>query len=214
MKKIGYFLLCFFPLISYADDTVFHNGIHFTEINHVAPVTNTGKIEVVEVFWYACQHCFRFEPHVTQWKTALADDVVFQRIPGVLSKHWVLLAKVFYAATILGVEEKMTPIIFHHIHKKKAPLNKIKQVEALFVANGVTSEDFNRAIKSFAVNTKVGQAKSLNKRYGLSGVPTIIVDGRYRVDSGSIGSFEKVIEITRFLVNMTREARLKKTASK
>jgi len=209
MKKFLSLLLLLFPLIGFADDAEFYDGIHYTEINPVAPLTNTGKIEVVEVFWYACPHCFRFEPHVTKWKATLADDVVFERIPGVLSKHWILLAKVFYAANILGVEEKMTPIIFNNIHQHNARMNKIKDAEALFVANGVSAEDFNQAIKSFAVNTKVGQAKSLNKRYGLSGVPTIIVDGRYRVDSGAIGSFEKVIEITDFLVNMVRESRLK-----
>ena len=210
MKKIGYFLLFFFPLISYADDSTFYDGIHYTEINHVAPLTDTGKIEVVEVFWYACPHCFKFEPYVNKWKKTLPDDVVFERVPGVLSKRWVLLAKVFYAANILGVEEKMTPLIFKNIHQSKARMNRMKEAETLFVANGISATDFNKAIKSFAVNTKVGQAKSLNKRYGLSGVPTIIVDGRYRIDSGAIGSFDKVIEITNYLVNMVREARLKK----
>ena len=208
MKNILIAIVMLFPLVSCAaDDATFYDGIHFTEINAVSPLTNTGKIEVVEVFWYGCPHCFSFEPKISEWLTKKADDVEFVRVPAVLAKNWETLAKVYYAAQAIGVEEKMHPILFRHIHKLNNKIHTIDQAEPLFVANGIEVEEFRKKIRSFSVNTKIGQAKALGKRYGIKGVPTVIVDGRYRIDSGDIGSFDKVLEITNFLINQVRQER-------
>ncbi|MBT5231491.1 MAG: thiol:disulfide interchange protein DsbA/DsbL [Methylococcales bacterium] len=206
MKKLLLIWLCFLPLVSHAE-IEYYEDIHFTEITPVTPVTNTGKIEVIEVFWYACSHCFSFEKYIQAWLKTKADDVEYTRVPGVLSKRWILLAKVYYAARDLGVEEKLTPMLFNHIHLLNNKVNSVAAAEKVFVANGVAAKDFRKAIKSFSVNTKIGQAKSLNKKYGIKGVPALIIDGRYRIDSGSIGSFEKVIDIANFLIKKARTER-------
>lgn len=207
MKKLLLLIVCFLPLFAEAEVEYFGGGVNYTEITPVTPVTNTGKIEVVEVFWYACPHCFAFEPSVHKWLESKPDDVEYVRVPGVLSSRWVLLAKAYYAAQELGVEQKMTPIIFNHIHVLNNHLDKQEDVEVLFEANGVAKVDFQKAFRSFSVNTKIGQAKSLNREYGITGVPAIIVDGRYRIDTGSVGSFEKVIDITNFLLKKVRDER-------
>ena len=212
MNKLLFAIAMLFPLVSCAEnDSTFYDGIHYTEINQVSPLTNTGKIEVVEVFWYRCPHCYNFEPKIEKWLETKPDDVEFVQVPGVLARNWTALAKVYYAAQALGVEEKMHPIIFRHIHKLHNKINTVSQAEPLFVANGVSVDDFRKKIRSFSVNTKVGQAKALGRKYGIKGVPTVIVDGKYRIDSGDIGSFDKVIDITNFLIKQIRQERAEKS---
>ena len=62
-----------------------------------------GKIEVVEIFWYGCPHCYDFEPHINSWVANLPEDVEFRRMPGIFSKSWVAHARAYYAAEKLGV---------------------------------------------------------------------------------------------------------------
>jgi protein dithiol oxidoreductase (disulfide-forming) len=210
MKKfiLLFILISAFPVISIAEYT---EGKHYHVIQQVAPISNSGKIEVVEMFWYGCPHCFKFEPHVQKWLKTKADDVEFIRVPAVLSKLWKRLARVYYTGEVLGVTEKVHVSIFNDVHKKDARKYKVEDAAPLFEAHGIEKEEFLKKTRSFAVNTKIGQAQSLAIRYAIKGVPAVIVDGRYRINSGRDNSFEQVIKITDFLIEKIRQERLSQT---
>jgi thiol:disulfide interchange protein DsbA len=59
----------------------------YVELANPVPVAVPGKIEVVELFWYGCPHCYAFEPS-DQSLGQLPSDVNFVRIPAMFGGPW------------------------------------------------------------------------------------------------------------------------------
>lgn len=179
-------------------------GIEYKRVTPALPTITKDKIEVVELFWYGCPHCYRFEPYLKRWLATKPDNVVFYRIHAVFNPVWEGHARIFYTAKSLGLidegKDDFHEVIFEEIHKKKNNLRRKKDIQALFMRFGVSKEDFNDTYNSFAVNTKVNRAKSLSKRYQLDGVPTIIINGKYRTDGPMAGGRKKMIKLMDFLI--------------
>ena len=179
------------------------------EYKRIVPAQQTqapaGKVEVVELFWYGCSHCYRFEPSLQKWLKNKPDDVVFRRIPAQLNKSWVIHAQAFYTAQALGVIDKMHEKLFDAIHKDRRKLNTVDAIAALFVENGISREKFDKAFNSFGVKTKMANARGMEQRYGAHSVPTIIVNGKYRSDATMAGGSHKdLINVVNFLINKER----------
>jgi len=170
------------------------------------PTSSVDTIEVVELFWYGCPHCYRLEPYVTKWVASKPDDVDFVLMPAIIGPPWELLAKAFYTAEFLGVFDKVHIALFEAIHNDKKKFNNEAAVQALFVAQGVSEEDFRNTFNSFAVAVKVNNAKLMTKRYAITGVPTIIVNGKYNTSGTLAGSNENIIKVVDYLVNQERQA--------
>ena len=179
------------------------------EYKRIVPAQQTqapaGKVEVVELFWYGCSHCYRFEPSLQKWLKNKPDDVVFRRIPAQLNKSWVIHAQAFYTAQALGVIDKVHEKLFDAIHKDRRKLNTVDAIAALFVENGISREKFDKAFNSFGVKTKMANARGMEQRYGAHSVPTIIVNGKYRSDATMAGGSHKdLINVVNFLINKER----------
>jgi thiol:disulfide interchange protein DsbA len=172
------------------------------------PTQNPDKIEVIEFFWYGCPHCYDFEPILESWVKKLPANVEFIRIPAAFSDLWAKHAKAFYVAQALGVGDKVHADFFDTLQNKRQKLETEEQLAAFFTAHGVKEADFHEAYNSFLVDTKVRQAAVTPARYGVTGVPVLIVNGKYRVDGKSAGSHEKMIEVTNQLIK--KEAAAKK----
>jgi len=191
-------------LISNVATASIDEGIEYKLVLPAQPTITTKKVEVVELFWYGCPHCYQLEPHMKDWLAKKPDNVVFYRIPAVFNLAWGLHARAFYTAKSLGlfegVKSDFHEAFFVEIHKNKKRLNNQKSIEAFFARFGVSSEDFNNTFFSFAVNTKVNRAVVLSKRYQTEGVPSIIVNGKYRTD-GPMGNGHKgMLKIVDFLI--------------
>lgn len=179
----------------------FDEGIEYQRLKNPVSTSDPAKIEVVELFWYGCPHCFHFEPDLKSWLEKKSDNVVFVRVPAVFNKRWAFHAKVYYTAEVLGVLDKMHPIIFEDIHVKHKKLASVNEVRALFVANGVSEQDFNNAFNSFAVDAKLRRATDLSKRYGISGVPALVINGKYVTDGPMANGRQGMLKITDYLIN-------------
>ncbi|MDH5445162.1 MAG: thiol:disulfide interchange protein DsbA/DsbL [Gammaproteobacteria bacterium] len=156
-------------------------GVSYERINPPVAKSTSGKtIEVVEMFWYGCPHCFQFEPKLHKWLKKKPANVKFVRVPATFRPLWKLHARAFYAAEVLGVSDKMHKQIFDTYHLKRDRLDTKEKLRALFVKNGVKASDFDDVFHSFAVETKLARADDLTRRYGISGVPSMIVNGKYR----------------------------------
>ena len=179
-------------------------GIEYKRVSPAQPTITKNKIEVVELFWYGCPHCFHFEPELKAWLAKKPDNVVFYRIPAIFNASWALHARAFYTAKSLGFFDggkiAFHDAFFDEIHKNKKRLNNKNDIQSFFAKFGVSTEDFNNTFDSFAVNTKVSRAAALSKRYQVEGVPTLIVNGKYRTDGPLAGGRKGMIKVLDFLI--------------
>ena len=195
------------PVACSAQPETYVEGEHYKEVRNVEQ-SEGADIRVTEVFWYGCPHCFRFEPHVREWKADLPEDVVFERLPTAVGRAaGRLQVKAFYAASVLDVQEEVHSAIFDAVHNKRRQLASEEALAGIFEAAGVSREEFEKAFNGFTVESRTRQSEKRVSDFGISSVPTVIVDGRWQVGAGSAGSFEEMIAIVDFLVAKARSAR-------
>ncbi len=178
----------------------YEEGVDYEVLAKAQPAPTDGKVQVIEFFSYACPHCYRFEPYIEQWLKSKPDNVEFVHVPAVFSKNWEALATLYYAAEVLGVQEKMHPLIFNAMHGKGKKARSFDDLKALFEANGVSGEKLEQAINSFSVAAKTRRAKSMTQSYGIKSVPNIVVQGKYRTNSTLAHGHENVFKVVDFLI--------------
>ncbi|MFQ5642896.1 MAG: thiol:disulfide interchange protein DsbA/DsbL [Thiogranum sp.] len=205
MKKV--FALSFLLLLSPFVYAEFSEGIEYQVLANPQPTVDEGKIEVLELFWYGCPHCYQLEPELRAWLENKPDDVVFVRLPAVLGPSWELHARAFYTAQLLGVLDKVHQPIFERMHKDRKPVRNVDDVKKIFMEQGVSGQDFDNTYNSFAVITKTNRAKQAARLYGVQGVPALVVDGKYRTTAKLAGGNRKMLDVVDFLVKKEREAR-------
>ncbi len=191
----------------YAGKT-FKQDIHYKKLERrVKPQAPSNKIEVVEMFWYGCPHCFKLEPSVKKWRKTIPQDVLFTSIPAAFNERWAIHARAFFAAESLGLHDATHEVLFKALHEQGRRLNTEDALVRFFASEGIDGDKFRKTMRSREVKAKVNMAKSLGKRYGLTGVPSLIVDGQYRVLLDHIKSYGELFEIVDFLVNKVRKDR-------
>lgn len=167
----------------------------YKELATAQPTSTGDKIEVLEVFWYGCPHCYHFEPYVEKWLKEKAEYIEFVRMPGILGKNWLPHARAFYAAEKLSVLEKIHEPLFDAINKDKRKILDEKSLRVFFSEHGVSGKDFDQAYRSKEVEDKVRAAFTAGQSYELTGVPTIVINGKYTTSASMAGSFEKIIDV-------------------
>jgi len=201
-------VLCGLFLIAGSAQAIdYKENIQYQKVVPAQPITTGNKIEVVEMFWYGCPHCNHLEPYVNRWLKKKAKDVELVRIPAIFRPSWELHARAFYTAQILGVLDKTHDAMFDAIHKLRKPMNNEKEIMDFFAEHGVKNADFKRVFHSFAVEAKVRRARDMSQRYGIDGVPTLIVDGKYRTNAELAGNSANIFKVVDFLVDQERKAR-------
>lgn len=184
-------------------------GVHYFPVDPPQPTSSGDKVEVVEVFSYACIHCAHFEPHVQAWKQKKPAEAAFVYLPAVFNASWETMARAYYAGEVLGIAEKAHQDLFDGIHVRRDVRN-LEDIAKIYAKYGKTEQQFLDATKSFAVEMKINRAKQMVPRYGVDGTPTVIVAGKYRVTGGSAGGMEKIFDVVNFLV--AKEAAAAKAA--
>ncbi len=186
------------PILSLAED--FKEGIHYERVLPAQPTSTGDKVEVVEMFWYGCPHCNALEPYVERWLARKPAAAEFVRIPAVFNPSWEIAARAYYTAEVLGVLDKTHKAMFDAIHGQKRNLNTEAEIMAFFTEHGVNNADFTRVFHSFAVEAKVRRATDLSQRYGIRGVPALIVNGKYRTSGQLAGNSANIFKVVNYLV--------------
>jgi thiol:disulfide interchange protein DsbA len=164
---------------------------------NVAP----GKVEVVEVFWYGCPHCYALDPYLESWRKNKPSYVEFTRIPVMWGAVHRAHAKLFYTLEALGKLDELHGKVFAEIHENHNPLYgntdaETQKMQVAFAkANGISESDFLKAYNSFGVQTNLQKADDLGRRYKIEGVPTVVIDGKYETDVGMAGSQANLIQL-------------------
>ncbi len=164
--------------------------------------TDAQGVEVVELFWYGCPHCYRLEPYIERWIEHKPDNVAYVRIPAIFPNRpaWENHARAFYAAEALGVVDTIHRPLFDAIHALRRRIDDEDSLAAFFAEQGVDEATFRKAYRSFAVDGKVRRAKDLTRRYGIDGVPALVVDGRFRTGPALAGTYARTMPIVDALV--------------
>ena len=192
------------PLIASAQPDKYVAGKNYMLLDNPVRTRDSSKIEVVEVFWYGCIHCYHFEPLIRQWKKRQADDVDFWQSPAIWNKPMELHARAFYTAKALGVLDKLHEPLFTALLVDRKRLVNTGEVEDLFADYGVERSDFQKEVKSFSVNSQVRQADARARSYKISGTPEVIVNGKYRVTAGLAGGQPQMLDVIDFLIDKER----------
>lgn len=181
-------------------------GRQYTELSSPVPVSQPGKIEVVELFWYGCPHCYQFEPTLNPWVKKLPGDVNFVRVPAMFGGLWDVHGQLFITLESMGVEKKVHDAVFEAIHKEKRKLATPEEMAEFLAAHGVDKSKFLSTFNSFAVKGQMAKAKKLAMSYQITGVPVLIVNGKYRFDISSSGGETQALDVANFLIQKERTA--------
>jgi thiol:disulfide interchange protein DsbA len=188
-----------------AQPSLYVEGTHYEIIANPVRTADPNKIEISEIFWYGCPHCYAFEPLITSWEEKLPSDVAFVRSPGMWNQTMEIHAQIYYAAEALGVTGKIHDVAFNEIHQRRNYLQTEDAIKDMFVSQGVAPADFDKAWKSFSVSSAVKRANTRMRDYGVRGVPSIVVNGKYLVSvGGAVPTQTDMLKIVDFLVQKER----------
>ena len=182
-------------------------GVTYKTLKPAVP-TNVapGKVEVVEVFWYACGHCYLLEPKLEAWeKKGKPANVELIRMPAVWNEVLKTHARLFYTIEILGRPE-LNNEAFREINVRGNRLDTPEKIESFFTSRGVSKADFQKAFSGFAVESKLARAIDLNKRYRITSTPTVVVNGKYVTDASMAGGEDKLFQVINALAAREKPA--------
>lgn len=181
-------------------------GQNYFVIDPAQPTASGDRIEVLEVFSYACSHCANFQPEAERLKASLPKYAAFDSMPAIFNAQWEPYARAYYTAQSLGVLDKTHQALFDALHRDHQPLRSIEDLAGFYAAHGVDRAKFLAAAGSFEVESKLQRAKELVRNYGVDGTPSIVVNGKYRATAASAGNPAKLAELVGFLVEKEHAA--------
>ncbi len=180
----------------------FEEGKHYVEIfPEMQTDAEPGKVEVVELMWLGCPHCYSLEPMMLEYKKNHPKYVEFKQVPAMLNPSWAADANTFYIAELLDPkgEKDLVTRIFQAIHDQKRRLRNPDAVNRFFVQQGFTEDQVNNVKNSMAFQAKLKRAQEISATSQAQSVPTVIVNGKYRTSPYMAGGNDKVMEVLRFL---------------
>jgi len=202
-------LLLLVPMVAavHGQPTRYTPGTHYTELDNPVRTADPDKVEVLEVFWYGCNHCFRFQPLIDDWHANVADDVHFERFPAIWNGLMQVHAQAYYTALSLDVVDQVHEQIFNAINLRGNRLMNENQLAALFSENGVDEDEFREAFNSFSVRTQVNRTERLMSEYQIRSTPNMVVNGKYLISTNqAVSTQQEMLEVVNFLVEQERAA--------
>ena len=183
----------------------------YTTLANALLVENPAKIEIAELFWYGCIHCYNLEPALEAWLPKLPPDAYFRRIPAVFNDRWAHDAAVYYAFEALAVLDKLHRPFFDAIHKDHLKTDSPAALNEWLARNGVDVKKFEAAMKSFGVQSKVKRATQITVGSRIDGTPSLMVHGRYTISTeqgrsrdGMLASADRLIAVVRKTLATTK----------
>lgn len=208
LKKIGMVMVALLmPVLAWAQTGAkFQDGVHYATLQYPVKTADAARIEVVEAFGYPCPHCNSFEPLIQTWEKKISQDVNFVRLPVVFGRSWEPLARAYYSSELLNSIEKTHVPTFTALHIERKRFRGKHDIAEFYGNLGVDAAKFSKMYDSFAVNMKLRQGDSKLRGYQITGVPAMVVNGKYRVTAQMAGSHKKMLEVVNFLVEKERNA--------
>lgn len=191
-------------------------GKEFDKTAQAIPTDTPTKIEVVELFWYGCSHCYQMDPILHSWVKKLPADVTFKRVPGLPNPSWAPMAKTYFALEDLKLSEKLHTPLFEAIHKQKAlnPTDEKASIDWVTRQSGLDKAKVEAAFNSFSMNTRLKKAEQYFRATGATGVPSIVIDGQYITSSTMSGGNEQALKTADYIIANLRADKAKAAGKK
>jgi len=198
-----------------AQQETWEAGKHYFPVEPPQATQTGDRIEVLEVFSYACPACNAFQPFVNKIRAGLPKNAEMRYLPAAFraDEDWPAFQRAFFAADAMGLVDKTHDAMFDAVwkegslkindpvtHRLVSPMPTIEDIGKFYAKYGVTAEDFVGTANSFAVNAKMKRADAQIKAYGVDSTPTIIVNGKWRMTGASAGGMDKVPALVSYLV--------------
>lgn len=202
------FIVSFVGAPVWAQEDKYKEGVNYEVLKQPQPVQTGDKIEVLEMFWYRCPHCYNLEPYVHRWLESKPDNAEYVAYPAILGQSWVFHARAFFTFEALGALDKLHASFFDAIHKEKRKFGGAEDLADWAAGQGQDKQAVLDAFKSFAVDTKTRHAGLLSGKYLVTGVPAIIVDGKYKTSARLAGGNAELFELVNYLVEKSQGERV------
>ena len=199
-KFIAVMALVSLPVFAWAAD--YQAGTHYVVLDKPIKASSTEVVVVNEFFGYTCPHCNEFEPQLHRWASEQTDNVSFMPIPVVFGRSWEPYAKVYFVALNLGVLEQTHQAMYDAVHIDERRMTNRKALANFFAEHGVSQADFDGAYDSFDLQNKLRQGSRLAAQAQITGVPSMLVNGKYMVNATLAGSKEGMLAVVDYLVKL------------
>ena len=186
----------------------FIEDVNFFPLLVEQPVRTGDQIEVLEIFWYGCPHCYALEPYLKKWLKNKPEFVEFVQLPAVRNRSWEFDARVFYTFVALGLIDELHEAYFDAIHKDRKRMKNVEQVASWAQEQGVDPQLIMDTFNSFGVDSMLANATQMSGRYEADGVPTIIIDGKYRTTVSLAGGHNEIIDLINYLAQRAKSERV------
>ena len=201
-KHLAWMVFLLFFSCAQAEEYV--AGRHYEILDSPSVTRDPSKVEVVEVFWFGCNHCYALESYIQPWKKTLPKDVDFWKSHATWNPTLKIHARLFYSAKALGIEDKIIPGAFTAIQREGRFLTGNSELEYFFRGFGVEKEKYLSVSNSFGVNNAVKQADNRMRQWTITGVPTLIVNGKYKVSGTREVGTDRLLDVVDFLIEKER----------
>lgn len=201
-------------LSAYAAPEAAFEGHDYTRLDSPQPVATGKKVEVLEFFWYRCPHCNQLEPGLNAWLKKLPRDAQIRRVPAVFRDDWMPAAKLYYTLEQMGQLSRLHHKVFDAYHVERINLDAPAVLGDWVAKQGVDRSRFESIYNSFSTQSKAMQGAQLATAYGISGVPTFIVDGKYMTSMSMTGSEPRLFDVLDQLIVKARAERSGKKPAK
>jgi thiol:disulfide interchange protein DsbA len=180
----------------------------FFVLDRPLPTEAPGKVEVIEFFWYGCPHCAQVEPFVEAWESKLPGDVMFRREHVIWDARAETQtpARLFLTLRTMGIVRQHQQAVFDAVHKDRTDFRNEKAVYDWAAKRGIDRSRFESIYKSFGIEGQLRRSKALTTTYGIDGVPTFIINGRYSTEPHRAGGERQLIQIIDRLIRQERSA--------
>ena len=203
MKKItaltSVIAISIFVFFTSTSQAEFVAGKNFIVIEKPVETETGEKVEVRELFWYFCPHCFSVHPMLEDWMKTMDSSAQLVLQPAVFP-GWEFGSTFYYVLEELGELDRLHSALFNAIHIQKLNFKTQQDFVTWLSLNGVNEDNANKVYESFPVKVAVNKAKANTYKYRITGVPAFIVNGKYIVNATSAGSEEKIFEVIDYLI--------------
>jgi len=183
------------------------DGQEYARLSSPVSIESPGKVEVLEFFWYACPHCFHFEPVLEPWVKQLPADVRFRRVHvsfGEFRKEF--HQRLYYTIEALNLVDTLHAKVFERFHVQHRPIDREADLIEFARENGVDPDKFKSTFNGFTVLTRGKQADRLTEAYQVDGTPEIGVQGRFRTAPSMVRDEPRSLAVTDYLINLSRKS--------
>ena len=200
-KKIGT-IIALISLPMFAMAATYQAGTHYLVLDEPIKSSSAEAVVVNEFFGYTCPHCNNFESQLHKWAVEQTDGVVFMPIPVIFGRSWEPYAKAYFIAQNLGVLEQTHQAMYDAVHIDERRMTNQQALAGFFAEHGVSKADFDSAYDSFDLKNKLRQSNRLAAQAKITGVPSMLVNGKYMVNTTLTGSNEGMLAVVDYLVEL------------